>query len=435
MKHFSFEGIRTLSEHNWIMDRILVRPSGPLSGDVTFKGAKNSALKLMAACTLTDGIFRLNNVPDITDVRLMSELLGSLGMDVKRIRENTLEIVNPGNLKPEAPYELVEKMRASIVVLGPLLATYGTAKVALPGGDDFGPRPIDMHLRGLETLGAQFHSKLGDIDGNCEGLMGARIVLEFPSVGATENVMMAAVRAKGETIIENAAREPEIADLAAFLNRMGGKVLGAGTSTIVVEGVDKLVAVEHSVIPDRIEAATYLAATGIAGGEVNLIGARSDHMDMLCQKVGEMGMRISADPNGLWVMCNRSLQSVDLATLPYPGIATDYKPFLVSMLAVASGVGIVTENLFSGRFRYVDELIRMGADIRTEGHHAVIRGVGSLSGAPVRAHDIRAGAALVVAALKADGETEIRDPEHIDRGYEGLVENLSVLGADIQRLS
>ena len=265
--------------------------------------------------------------------------------------------------------------------------------------------------------------------------MGARIVLEFPSVGATENVMMAAVRAKGETIIENAAREPEIADLAAFLNRMGGKVLGAGTSTIVVEGVDKLVAVEHSVIPDRIEAATYLAATGIAGGEVNLIGARSDHMDMLCQKVGEMGMRISADPNGLWVMCNRSLQSVDLATLPYPGIATDYKPFLVSMLAVASGVGIVTENLFSGRFRYVDELIRMGADIRTEGHHAVIRGVGSLSGAPVRAHDIRAGAALVVAALKADGETEIRDPEHIDRGYEGLVENLSVLGADIQRLS
>ncbi len=435
MKHFSFEGIRTLSEHNWIMDRILVRPSGPLSGDVTIKGAKNSALKLMAACTLTDGIFRLNNVPDITDVRLMSELLGSLGMDVKRIRENTLEIVNPGNLKPEAPYELVEKMRASIVVLGPLLATYGTAKVALPGGDDFGPRPIDMHLRGLETLGAQFHSKHGYIEGNCEGLMGARIVLEFPSVGATENVMMAAVRAKGETIIENAAREPEIADLAAFLNRMGGKVLGAGTSTIVVEGVDKLVAVEHSVIPDRIEAATYLAATGIAGGEVNLIGARSDHMDMLCQKVGEMGMRISADPNGLWVMCNRSLQSVDLATLPYPGIATDYKPFLVSMLAVASGVGIVTENLFSGRFRYVDELIRMGADIRTEGHHAVIRGVGSLSGAPVRAHDIRAGAALVVAALKADGETEIRDPEHIDRGYEGLVENLSVLGADIQRLS
>ena len=435
MKHFSFEGIRTLSEHNWIMDRILVRPSGPLSGDVTIKGAQNSALKLMAACTLTNGIFRLNNVPDITDVRLMSELLGSLGMDVKRIRENTLEIVNPGNLKPEAPYELVEKMRASIVVLGPLLATYGTAKVALPGGDDFGPRPIDMHLRGLETLGAQFHSKHGYIEGNCEGLMGARIVLEFPSVGATENVMMAAVRAKGETIIENAAREPEIADLAAFLNRMGGKVLGAGTSTIVVEGVDKLVAVEHSVIPDRIEAATYLAATGIAGGEVNLIGARSDHMDMLCQKVGEMGMRISADPNGLWVMCNRSLQSVDLATLPYPGIATDYKPFLVSMLAVASGVGIVTENLFSGRFRYVDELIRMGADIRTEGHHAVIRGVGSLSGAPVRAHDIRAGAALVVAALKADGETEIRDPEHIDRGYEGLVENLSVLGADIQRLS
>ncbi len=415
------------------MDRILVRPSGPLAGDVKINGAKNSALKLMAACTLAEGTFRLNNVPDITDVRDMSDLLKSLGIIVEGNGTNTLEITNPGNLTPEAPYDLVERMRASIVVLGPLLATYGAARVALPGGDDFGPRPIDMHLRGLETLGAEFQSQHGYIEGRTEGLIGGRIVLEFPSVGATENVMMAAVRAEGETVIENAAREPEIADLASFLNRMGAKILGAGTSTILIEGVEKLVAVEHAVIPDRIEAATYLAATGIAGGEVNLIGARSDHMDMLCQKVGEMGMRISTDSNGLWVMANQDLNSVDLATLPYPGIATDYKPFLVAMLAVASGVGIVTENLFSGRFRYIDELVRMGADIRTEGHHAVIRGVKNLSGAPVRAHDIRAGAALVVAALKADGETEIRDPEHIDRGYEKLVENLCSLGADIQR--
>ena len=214
---------------------------------------------------------------------------------------------------------------------------------------------------------------------------------------------------------------------------MGASVLGAGTSTIVIEGVEKLGAVEHAVVPDRIEAATYLAAVGIAGGEINLIGARPDHMDMLCQKVGEMGMRISADSNGLWVMANKSLKAVDLATLPYPGIATDYKPFLVAMLAVSEGVGIVTENLFSGRFRYIDELIRMGADIRTEGHHAVIRGVENLSGAPVRAHDIRAGAALVVAALRAQGQTEIREPSHIDRGYENLVENLSSLGADISR--
>ncbi len=417
------------------MDRILVRPSGPLAGDVKINGAKNSALKLMAACTLAEGTFRLNNVPDITDVRDMSDLLKSLGIIVEGNGTNTLEITNPGNLTPEAPYDLVERMRASIVVLGPLLAMYGTARVALPGGDDFGPRPIDMHLRGLETLGAEFQSQHGYIEGRTKGLIGGRIVLEFPSVGATENVMMAAVRAKGETVIENAAREPEIADLASFLNRMGGKILGAGTSTILIEGVEKLVAVEHTVIPDRIEAATYLAATGIAGGEVNLIGARSDHMDMLCQKVGEMGMRISTDSNGLWVMANQDLNSVDLATLPYPGIATDYKPFLVAMLAVASGVGIVTENLFSGRFRYIDELVRMGADIRTEGHHAVIRGVKNLSGAPVRAHDIRAGAALVIAALKADGETEIRDPEHIDRGYEKLVENLCSLGADIQRVN
>tara|TARA_B100000686_G_scaffold317082_1_gene365536 strand:+ start:1629 stop:2882 length:1254 start_codon:yes stop_codon:yes gene_type:complete len=417
------------------MDRILVRPSGPLAGDVKINGAKNSALKLMAACTLAEGTFRLNNVPDITDVRDMSDLLKSLGIIVEGNGTNTLEITNPGNLTPEAPYDLVERMRASIVVLGPLLATYGAARVALPGGDNFGPRPIDMHLRGLETLGAEFQSQHGYIEGRTEGLIGGRIVLEFPSVGATENVMMAAVRAEGETVIENAAREPEIADLASFLNRMGAKILGAGTSTILIEGVEKLVAVEHAVIPDRIEAATYLAATGIAGGEVNLIGARSDHMDMLCQKVGEMGMRISTDSNGLWVMANQDLNSVDLATLPYPGIATDYKPFLVAMLAVASGVGIVTENLFSGRFRYIDELVRMGADIRTEGHHAVIRGVKNLSGAPVRAHDIRAGAALVVAALKADGETEIRDPEHIDRGYEKLVENLCSLGADIQRVN
>ena len=415
------------------MDRIIVKPSGPLYGDVEINGAKNSALKIMAACSLAEGTFHLMNIPDITDVRLMSELLVSLGMTVRENDTNSLEITNPGNLTAEAPYELVEKMRASIVVLGPLLARYGKARVALPGGDDFGPRPIDMHLRGLEMLGAKFASEHGYIDGHCERLRGSRIVLEFPSVGATENIMMAAVLADGTTIIENAAREPEIADLASFLNRMGASVLGAGTSTIVIEGVEKLGAVEHAVVPDRIEAATYLAAVGIAGGEINLIGARPDHMDMLCQKVGEMGMRISADSNGLWVMANKSLKAVDLATLPYPGIATDYKPFLVAMLAVSEGVGIVTENLFSGRFRYIDELIRMGADIRTEGHHAVIRGVENLSGAPVRAHDIRAGAALVVAALRAQGQTEIREPSHIDRGYENLVENLSSLGADLSR--
>ncbi|HAY51483.1 MAG TPA: UDP-N-acetylglucosamine 1-carboxyvinyltransferase [Acidimicrobiaceae bacterium] len=415
------------------MDRILVRPSGPLSGDVKINGAKNSALKLMAACTLAQGTYLLKEVPDITDVQSMAELLRSMGLTVRNLETNQIEIVNPGDITPEAPYEQVEKMRASIVVLGPLVSTYGKARVALPGGDDFGPRPIDMHLKGLEALGVRFSSEHGYIEAEAERLTGSRVVLDFPSVGATENIMMAAVRARGETIIENAAREPEIADLAAFLNRMGAKVLGAGSSTVTIQGVDNLVAVEHTVIPDRIEVATYLSAVGIAGGEINLLGARADHMDMLCQKLGEMGMRISSDSTGLWAMASKGLQSVDLATLPYPGLATDYKPFLVAMLSVADGVGIVTENLFSGRFRYVDELIRMGAEIRTEGHHAVIRGVPKLSGAPVRAHDIRAGAALVTAALKAEGETEIRDPHHIDRGYEDLVGKLKSLGADIDR--
>ena len=417
------------------MDRILVRPSGPLSGDVKINGAKNSALKLMAACTLAQGTYLLKEVPDITDVQSMAELLRSMGLTVRDLENNQIEIVNPGDITPEAPYEQVEKMRASIVVLGPLVSTYGKARVALPGGDDFGPRPIDMHLKGLEALGVRFSSEHGYIEAEAERLIGSRVVLDFPSVGATENIMMAAVRAEGETIIENAAREPEIADLAAFLNRMGAKVLGAGSSTVTIQGVDNLVAVEHTVIPDRIEVATYLSAVGIAGGEINLLGARADHMDMLCQKLGEMGMRISSDSTGLWAMASKGLQSVDLATLPYPGLATDYKPFLVAMLSVADGVGIVTENLFSGRFRYVDELIRMGAEIRTEGHHAVIRGVPNLSGAPVRAHDIRAGAALVTAALKADGETEIRDPHHIDRGYEDLVGKLKSLGADIDRVN
>ena len=414
-------------------DRIVVRASGPLEGRVHVSGAKNSVLKLMAASLLAEGEYVLRNVPGIVDVDLMGDLLTSMGCTVDRPVEGTLRISSPARCTPEAPYELVERMRASIVVLGPLLARYGEARVALPGGDDFGPRPIDMHLRGLEELGATFTFAHGFIEGHADQLEGTRVVLEFPSVGATENLLMAAVLAKGVTVIDNAAREPEIADLAAFLNRMGARVLGAGTSTIEVEGVDELRPVEHEVIPDRIEAATLLAAVGIAGGEVTLEGARPDHMDMLVQKLGQMGMRISPDTAGLWASSTRRLRSVDVSTLPYPGIATDYKPLFVAMLAVADGVGIVTENLFAGRFRYVDELARMGADIRTEGHHAVVRGVEHLSGAPVRAPDIRAGAALVVAALKAEGETVVSDAHHVDRGYDDLVGKLRSLGADVSR--
>src|SRR5436305_1970860 len=385
----------------------------------------------MAASLMTPGRFVLRNVPRIVDVEIMSDLLVSMGVDVRRTADDVLTIDVGDEVTPEAPYELVERMRASIVVLGALLARHGYARVALPGGDDFGPRPIDMHLSGLEALGVRFDAAHGYIEARCDNLVGTRVVLEFPSVGATENVLMAAVRAKGTTVIDNAAREPEIADLAAFLTRMGSRIVGGGTSTVEIEGVDELSPVDHTVIPDRIEAGTFLAAVGVAGGEISLEGARPDHMDMLIRKLGDMGMRVSPSSDGLWVQAKGRLRSVDVSTLPYPGIATDYKPFFVAMLAVAEGVGIVTENLFAGRFRYVDELVRMGADIRTEGHHAVVRGRPRLSGAPVRAPDIRAGAALVIAALGADGETVVSDANHIARGYENFAGKLRAIGADI----
>lgn len=414
-------------------DRIEVRGGGPLEGPVAISGAKNSVLKLMAASLLTEGTFTLRNVPDIDDVAVMADVLRAMGVAVRRIGD-ALVIERPAAITPEAPYALTERLRASTAVLGPLLAGTGHARVALPGGDDFGPRPIDMHIAGLEAIGCRFEIAGGDVHATADNLVGDSVLLEFPSVGATENVMMAAVRAKGTTVIDNAAREPEIADLAGFLNRMGGQVTGAGTSTITVEGVEELCPVDHAVVSDRIEAATFLAAVGMAGGEITLVGARPDHMAMLCRKLGEMGVRTSPDPDGIWAMCTGRLRSVDVSTLPYPGLPTDCKPLLVAMLSVAEGVGIVTENLFSGRFRYVDELMRMGADIRTESHHAVIRGVESLSGAPVRASDIRAGAALVVAGLAADGVTAVADPHHIDRGYEDFAGKLSALGGDVRRL-
>ncbi len=410
-----------------------MRGSGPLEGAVTISGAKNSVLKLMAACLLAEGTFTIRNVPDIDDVTVMADVLRSMGVSVSRA-DDALVIERPAAITPEAPYALTEQLRASTAVLGPLLAGAGHARVALSGGDDFGPRPIDMHIAGLEAIGCRFEISGGDVYATADNLVGNSVLLEYPSVGATENVMMAAVRAKGTTVIDNAAREPEIADLAGFLNHMGGHVIGAGTSTITVEGVEELRPVEYTAVSDRIEAATFMAALGVAGGEITLVGARLDHMAMLCRKLGEMGVRTSSDPNGVWAMCNGRLRAADVSTLPYPGLPTDCKPLLVAMLSVAEGVGIVTENLFSGRFRYVDELVRMGADIRTEGHHAVIRGVERLSGAPVRASDIRAGAALVVAGLAADGVTVVSDPHHIDRGYEDFAGKLSALGADVRRM-
>ena len=415
------------------MERFLVQGSGPLNGVVPIGGAKNSALKLMAASLLAEGSTSLLNVPDIADVAIMGELLEAMGVQIERVG-NRIDIDVPAELDPVAPYSLVERMRASIVVLGPLLARLGRARVAMPGGDDFGSRPIDMHLQGLEQLGATFSHQHGVITGKADQLVGAEVLLEFPSVGATENLMMAAVLARGATVIENAAREPEITDLANFLSQMGATIDGLGTSRLTIEGVEVLRPTTYTVIPDRIEAATFLSAVAVCGGELLLKGARPDHMEMLIRKLEEMGMSLAAEPSGLRVEVRNRLRAVDVSTLPYPGLATDYKPFLVTVLCVAEGAGMVTENIFAGRFRYIDELVRMGAEIRAEGRHAVIRGVERLSGAPVRAHDIRAGAALVVAGLVAEGETVISNAHHVDRGYEDLAGKLASVGALVTRI-
>lgn len=417
-------------------DRIVIRRAAPLRGEVVVPGAKNSVLKLMAATLMADGVYCLSNVPTIADVRIMSDLLEAIGVSTTFGDDRSITMTNHGNITPVAPYELVERIRASINVLGPLLGRCGEVRLSLPGGDDFGSRPIDMHLKGLEAMGATFELRHGYVEATADRLHGADITLEFPSVGATENILTAAVHAKGTTVIDNAAREPEIADLCAMLTTMGADIEGAGTSTLVVHGVEhgSLRAADHAVVTDRIQAATYIAAVGVCGGEVVLRGARAEHMDMLLRRFADMGVTVTSAGDGLAVWVDDRLRSIDVATLPYPGIATDYKPLIVTMLSVADGVGIVTENLYPGRFRYVEELQRLGADIRTDGHHAVVRGVPRLSGAPVRAPDIRAGAALVVAGLAAEGETVVSGVHHVDRGYDDLVGRLVGIGADIQRI-
>ena len=418
-------------------EQIVVRRSAPLSGEVRIPGAKNSVLKLMAASLLTDGVTTLTNVPRIADVDIMGELLAAIGVQTEwhPTDLDTLTLTNDGDLTPVAPYELVERIRASINVLGPLLTRCGRVQLSMPGGDDFGSRPIDMHLRGLGQMGASFELRHGYVEAICNRLHGAHVIFEFPSVGATENVLTAAVFARGTTVIDNAAREPEITDLCNFLNAMGADIEGLDTSTLVVRGVERasLRAVSHDVVPDRLQAATFLAATAVTGGDVIIGGAQSKHMEMVLRRVGDMGVKIDVLADGFAVKAPERLTSIDVATLPYPGVATDYKPLIVAMLCVANGVAIVTENLYPGRFRYVEELQRLGADISTDGHHAVVRGVSSLSGARVKATDIRAGAALVIAGLVADGETIVGGADHIDRGYDDLVGRLRALGADIER--
>jgi len=417
--------------------QIVVRRSSLLSGEVLVPGAKNSVLKLMAATLLAEGEYRLTNVPDIADVATMCELLTALGMSTQRVSAHELVLVNSGGITPIAPFELVDRIRASINLLGPLLGKYGHVDIAMPGGDDFGSRPIDLHVAGLEAMGAVFDLNRDGVKATATHLHGAEITLTFPSVGATENILMAAVLADGVTIIDNAAREPEIGDLCSMLNKMGAKIAGVGTGKMTITGVmpNELHSVDHEVINDRVQAATYIAAVAVAGGDVFVRGARAEHMEMLLNRYAEMGVSITPQVDGLRVVATDRLRAIDFSTLPYPGIATDYKPLLVGMLSVAGGTGIATENLYPGRFRYVDELQKLGADIRIDGHHAVIRGVEQLVGASVNAPDIRAGAALVVAGLVASGETVINDIHHIDRGYDDLVGKLAALGALVTRRS
>jgi UDP-N-acetylglucosamine 1-carboxyvinyltransferase len=407
----------------------------PLHGEVAVLGAKNAILKHFVAALMAPGRHRLDNVPDIVDVRLMGEVIEHIGAEC-RFMGSTVEIDVPEDLLPEAPIDLVRRMRASILVLGALLARCGEARVALPGGDDFGSRPIDMHLEGLEALGAEFDLVHGELIARApSGLRGTEVPLDFPSVGATENLLFAGVMAAGTTVISNAAREPEIQDLAEFLGKMGAVIRGAGTSTIEVEGVGRLSPASHRAVPDRLEAGTYLVAGAITGGDVTVRDCVPEHLRMELRKLGEAGCEVSVGKDWIRVQGPPRPRAVDFATLPYPGFHTDMHPQMVALLAVASGTSVITENIYSARFRYVGELNRLGADVSLEGQHVIIRGVDGLSGCPVDACDIRAGAALVLAGLIADGSTIVTHAQHIDRGYSGFDQRLRDLGADVTRRS
>lgn len=415
------------------MSKIVVRGGQRLSGSVKVRGAKNAVLKEMVSALLAPGSHRLSNVPSIVDVELMCQVLEHIGCQVEQ-GGGELRIVVPDELRPEAPIELVRKMRASIVVLGPLLSRTGEARVALPGGDDLGARPIDMHLDGLEQMGAHFELVHGVLVGRAEGrLKGTEVELPFPSVGATENLLFAGVLADGDTVIHNAAREPEIQDLMSQLTAMGARITGAGTSQVTVTGVESLCPVEHVVVPDRIEAGTYAVAGAITSGDVTVTGCRPQDVRMELVKLETAGCTVERGEGWFRIEGPERPGPVDFATLPYPGFHTDMHPQMVALLSVASGTSIITENLYDARFRYVGELARMGADITIEAQHAVVRGVERLSGCPVLAPDIRAGAALVIAGLRADGVTEVGDATHIDRGYEDFVGHLAALGAAVDK--
>lgn len=417
------------------MEVIRIEGCHPITGEVTVEGAKNSALKLMAATILAPGVSTLTNVPNIADVHVMGKVLKELGAKIDVADEHTLVIDTSSVERWETPYHLVAQMRASTAVLGPLIGRFGKATVAMPGGCNIGARKIDMHLLGLQALGVQFDMSHGDICATTpKGLRGTSVTLDFASVGATENLMMAAVRAEGITTIDNAAREPEIVDLANMLNAMGAKVRGAGTPVIEIEGVEKLYPVEHRVVGDRIEAGTFIAMAAIAGDPVTVKGFDPVHLGLVLKKYELMGIDIVRGNNQCTISRSGDIRPVDIQTLPFPGFPTDMQAQTMCLLALAKGSCIVTENVFENRFMFASEISRMGADIVIEGHHAIVHGVERFSGAQVKAPDLRGGAALAMAGLVADGVTTISDIHHIDRGYERFVEKLLSLGAVVSRL-
>lgn len=404
-----------------------------LVGAVDVVGAKNSVLKLMAAALLAQGTTTLTNCPEILDVPLMADVLRSLGCTVA-VEGSTVTIDVPAEPSAEADYRSVSKLRASVCVLGPLVARCRRAVVPLPGGDAIGSRPLDMHQAGLRKLGATTEIEHGRVVASAQDLHGAQIWLDFPSVGATENILMAAVLADGTTVIDNAAREPEIVDLCAMLQQMGAKIDGTGSSTLTVHGVTAMSPTTHRVIGDRIVGATWAFAAVMTRGEVTVRGVDHHHLDLVLDKLRSAGATTDIGADGFTVAMSGRPKAVDFVTLPYPGFATDLQPMAIALTAVADGTSMITENVFEARFRFVDEMIRLGADARTDGHHAVVRGIERLSSAPVWASDIRAGAGLVLAGLCAEGRTQVWDVEHIDRGYPRFVENLRSLGAEITRV-
>jgi UDP-N-acetylglucosamine 1-carboxyvinyltransferase len=416
------------------VDLIRVVGGARLVGEVSVVGAKNSALKLMAAALLAPGRTEVTNIPRITDIGIMAEVLRRLGCEVT-LDDHRAVIDAPDKVGSEADYDLVRRLRASICVLGPLVARCGYVRVAHPGGDAIGSRGLDLHVDGLRRMGAEVTSEHGFVVASAPRLHGATIWLDFPSVGATENLLMAAVLAKGTTEIDNAAREPEIVDIAAMLTAMGAKIVGAGTSQLVIEGVDALSPVRHRTVADRIVAGTWAFGAAMTRGDVTVVGAEPSHLEIALDKLGTAGAQVDAEPGRFRVRMDRRPTAVDFVTLPFPGFATDLLPMAIGLAAVSEGASLVTENIFDGRFMFINEMARLGADIRTDGHHAVVRGRERLSGAPVRATDIRAGAGLVIAGLCGEGVTEVSEVHHIDRGYPGFAADLRALGVPVERVN